>query len=138
MGLWVFILIQGYTFSFLANVGLRLTLGFLTISLSRVSPSTTLVHSPSSGSIPNHEYSFIALFCTSVLFLMGHAYLKLFPGRLSILPVPPFLYCTRLRIIENREQRRNNREQRMREQGATHLCIIIDRKSLFRDTTCNP
>jgi len=38
MGLWALILIWCSTFSILVNVGLRLTLGFLTISPSRVSP----------------------------------------------------------------------------------------------------
>jgi len=38
VGLWVFFLIYCLTFSFLLNVGLRLALGFLTISLSSESP----------------------------------------------------------------------------------------------------
>ena len=77
LGLWVFFLICCSTFSFLPNVGLRLTLEYLTISPSGVSPSsTTLIHSLSSGSIFKHEY-------------LNHK-------RPS--PVPPFthLYGTRL------------------------------------------
>jgi len=50
LGLWVFFLICCSTFSFLLNVGLRLTLEYLTISLSSESPSFTLIYSPSSGS----------------------------------------------------------------------------------------
>jgi len=51
LGLQVFIFICCSTFSFLPNVGLRLTLEYLTISLSSEShSSTTLIHSPSSGS----------------------------------------------------------------------------------------
>jgi len=38
IGLWVFFLIYFLTFSFLLNVGLRLALGFLTISPSSESP----------------------------------------------------------------------------------------------------
>jgi len=54
LGLRVFFLIYCSTFSFLPNVGLRLTLEYLTISPLSVSPSpTTLIHSPSSGSILN-------------------------------------------------------------------------------------
>jgi len=54
LGLWVFFLICCSTFSFLPNVGLRLTLEYLIISPSSVSPSsTTLIHSSSSGSILN-------------------------------------------------------------------------------------
>jgi len=44
LGLWVFFLICCSTFSFLSNVGLRLTLEYLTISPSSVSPSSTLIH----------------------------------------------------------------------------------------------
>ena len=52
LGLWVFFLIYFSIFSFLPNVRLRLTLEYLTISLSSEShSSTTLIHSPSSGSL---------------------------------------------------------------------------------------
>jgi len=44
LGLWVFFLICCSTFPFLLNVGLRLTLGFLTISSSSESPSSTVIH----------------------------------------------------------------------------------------------
>jgi len=55
--LGVFFHICCLTFSFLPNVGLRLTLEYLTISPSSEShSSTTLIHSPSSGSILNVEY----------------------------------------------------------------------------------
>jgi len=57
LDLQVFFLICCSTFSFLPNVRLRLTLEYLTISPSSVSPSsTTLIHSPSSGkhSQPEH------------------------------------------------------------------------------------
>ena len=50
LGLWVFFLICCLTFSFLLNVGHRLTLEYLTISPSSESPSSTLIHFPSSGS----------------------------------------------------------------------------------------
>jgi len=51
LGLWFFFLIYCSTFSFLPNVGLRLTLEYLTIFPSSEShSSTTLIHSPSSGS----------------------------------------------------------------------------------------
>ena len=50
LGLWVFFLIYWSTFSFLPNVGLRLTLEYLTISPSSESPSSILIHSPLSGS----------------------------------------------------------------------------------------
>ena len=50
LGLWVFFLIYCSTFSFLPNVRLRLILEYLTISPSSESPSSTLIHSPSSGS----------------------------------------------------------------------------------------
>jgi len=56
LGLRVFFLICCSTFSFLSNVGLRLTLEYLTISPSSKSPSSTLIHSPSSGSILKPEY----------------------------------------------------------------------------------
>jgi len=56
LGLWVFFLICYSTFSFLPNVGLRLTLEYLTISPSSESPSSTLIHSPSSGNILKPEY----------------------------------------------------------------------------------
>jgi len=57
VGLRVFFLICCLTFSFLPNVGLRLTLEYLTISPSSEShSSTTLIHSPSSGSILKPEY----------------------------------------------------------------------------------
>ena len=48
LGLRIFFLICCSTFSFLSNVGLRLTFEYLTISPSSVSPSSTLIHSPSS------------------------------------------------------------------------------------------
>jgi len=44
LGLWVFFLIYCSTFSFLPNVGLRLTLEY--ISPSSESPSSTLIHYP--------------------------------------------------------------------------------------------
>jgi len=50
LSLWVFFLICCSTFSFLLNVGLRFTLGYLTISLSSERLSSTLIRSPSSGS----------------------------------------------------------------------------------------
>jgi len=56
LSLWVFFFICFSTFSFLLNVGLRLALGYLTISPSSETPSSTLVHSPSSGSIFKYEY----------------------------------------------------------------------------------
>ena len=56
-------------------MGLRLTLGFLTISPSRVSPFNHIGTLPLQRKLPNHEYSFSALFCPVVLFLTGHAYL---------------------------------------------------------------
>jgi len=56
LGLRVFFLICCSTFSFLSNVGLRLTLEYLTISPSSKSPSSTLIHFPSSGSILKPEY----------------------------------------------------------------------------------
>jgi len=56
LGLWVFFLIYWSTFSFLPNVGLRLTLEYLTISPSSESLSSTLIHSPSSRSILKPEY----------------------------------------------------------------------------------
>jgi len=56
LGLWVFFLICCSTFSFLPNVRLKLTLEYLTISPSSESPSSTLIHSPSSGSIFKPEY----------------------------------------------------------------------------------
>ena len=56
LGLWVFFLICCSTFSFLFDVGLKLTLGYLTISSSSESPSSTLIHYHSSGSIFKHEY----------------------------------------------------------------------------------
>jgi len=58
LGFWIFFLICCSTFSFVSNVGLRLTLEYLTISLSSESPFSTLIHSPSSGSIlkPEPEY----------------------------------------------------------------------------------
>jgi len=56
LGLWVFFLICCLTFSFLLNVGLRLTLEYLTISPSSVSPSSTLIHSSSNESILKPEY----------------------------------------------------------------------------------
>ena len=54
LGLWVFFLICCSTFSLLLNVELRLTLRYLTNLPLRV-PST-LVHSPSSGSIFKYEF----------------------------------------------------------------------------------
>jgi len=48
------------------NVGLRLTLGFLTISPSRMSPFNHIGTLPLQR-LPNHEYSFSALFCTVVI-----------------------------------------------------------------------
>jgi len=57
LGLWVFFLICCSTFSFLLNVGLRLRLGYLTISPSSESLSSRLVHSPSRRSISNTSTS---------------------------------------------------------------------------------
>jgi len=54
LGFWVSFLICCSTFSFLPNVGLRLTLEYLTISPSSESLSSTLIHSPSSGSKPEY------------------------------------------------------------------------------------
>jgi len=56
LDLWVFFLICCSIFSFLLSVRLRLTLGYLTVSPSSESLSSTLVHSSSSGSIFKHEY----------------------------------------------------------------------------------
>jgi len=57
LGLRIFFLICCSTFSFLPNVGLRLTLEYLTISPSSESHSfTTLIHFPSSGNILKSEY----------------------------------------------------------------------------------
>ena len=56
LGLWVFFLICCSTFSFLPDVGLRFTLEYLTITPSSEGPSSTLKHSPSSGSILKPEY----------------------------------------------------------------------------------
>ena len=53
LGLWVFFLIYSSIFSFVPNVGFRLRLEYLTISLSSVSSFSTLIHSPLSGSILN-------------------------------------------------------------------------------------
>ena len=61
------ILIWCSTFSFLANVGLKLTLRFLTISLSRVSSFNHISTLTLQRKLPNHKYSFSALFCTAVL-----------------------------------------------------------------------
>ena len=76
LSLWVFFLIYvAQLFSFLPNVGLRLTLEYLPISLSNESLSSTLIHSPSSGSPylyrRSHTYT-------------GHACLKSPSRRLSI------------------------------------------------------
>ena len=68
LGLRVFFLICCSTFSFLPNVGLRLTLEYLTISLSSVSLSSTLIHSPSSGSNSQPEY------VTHDLYRRSHTY----------------------------------------------------------------
>jgi len=56
LGLRVFFFICCSTFSFLLNVGLRLTLEYLSISPSSMSPSSTLIHSPLSRSILKPEY----------------------------------------------------------------------------------
>jgi len=48
LGSWVLFLICCSTFGFLLNVRLRLTLGYLTISPSSESPSSTLIHCLSS------------------------------------------------------------------------------------------
>ena len=86
LGLWVFFLICYSTFSFLPNVGLRLTLEYLTISPSSEShSSSTLIHSPSNGSILNPS----TLLMTPHLYrrshtYTGHACLKSPSGRLSI------------------------------------------------------
>jgi len=56
LGLWVFFHICCSTLSFLLNVELKLTLGYLTISPSSESPSFTFVHSPSSKNIFKHGY----------------------------------------------------------------------------------
>ena len=56
LGLWVFFLIYYLTFSFLLDVWLRLTLGYLTISPSSETPSSTLIHSRSSRSIFKHKH----------------------------------------------------------------------------------
>jgi len=56
LGLWIFFLVYCLTFSFLPNVGLRLTLEYLTIPLSSESPSSTLIHSLSNGSKRPHLY----------------------------------------------------------------------------------
>jgi len=86
MGLWVFFLIYCSTFSFLPNVGLRLTLEYLTISPSSMSPSSTLIHSPSNGSILKPEYiTHDPSLVSSFTHLMRHACLKPPSGRLSIL-----------------------------------------------------
>ena len=84
LGLWVFFLICCSAFSFLPNVGLRLTLEYLTISPSSVRPSSTLIHSLSSGSINPST-----LLMTSYLYhrsytYTGYACLKSPSGRLSI------------------------------------------------------
>jgi len=74
MGLWALILICCSTFLFLANVGLRLTLGFLTISPSRVSPFNHI------GTLPlqrKHSQPRVPLLVPPFI-LMGHAYLELF------------------------------------------------------------
>ena len=89
MGLWVFFLIYCSTFSFLPNVGLRLTLEYLTISPSSMSPSSTLIHSPSNGSILKPEYiTHDPSLVSSFTHLMRHACLKPPSGRLSILMTP--------------------------------------------------
>ena len=86
LGLRVFFLICCSTFSFLPNVGLRLAFEYLTISPLSVSPSsTTLIHSPSSGSILNPS----TLLMTPHLYhnahtYTGHACVKSPSGRLSI------------------------------------------------------
>jgi len=61
LDLWVFFLICCSTFSFLPNVGHRLTLEYLKIEYLTISPSSesfssTLIHSPSSISILKPEY----------------------------------------------------------------------------------
>ena len=87
LDLRVFFLICCSTFSFLPNVGLRLTLEYLTISPSSVSPSsTTLIHSPSSGKHSQPEYIIhdpLHLYRRSHTYT-GHACLKSTSGRLSI------------------------------------------------------
>jgi len=84
MGLWAFILIWCSTFSILVNVGLRLTLGFLTFSPSRVSPFNHI------GTLPlqrKHSQPRVLLFCPFLyrrfFFLTGHAYLEPLPGTLA-------------------------------------------------------
>jgi len=86
LDLWVFFLICCSTFSFLPNVGLRLTLEYLTIPPSSVSPSsTTLIHFPLSGSILNPSTLLMTphLYCRSHTYT-GHTCLKSPSGRLSI------------------------------------------------------
>ena len=102
LGLWVFFLIYCSTFSFLPNVGLSLTLEYLTIYPSSESLSSTLIHSPSSGSILNpstllmapHLYRHSHTYPSTLLMAphlyrsshtyTGHACLKSPSGRLSI------------------------------------------------------
>ena len=105
LSLWVLFLIYCSTFSFLPNVGLRLTLEYLTILDSflpnvelrltlkylTISPSsvslssTTLIHFPSSGSILNPSTLLMAphLYRRSYTYT-GHACLKSPSGRLLI------------------------------------------------------
>jgi len=85
LGLWVFLLICCSTFSFLPNVGLRLTLEYLTISPSSESPSSTLIHSPWVEAFSNPS----TLLMTPHLYRRSHIYtrhacLKPLSGRLSI------------------------------------------------------
>jgi len=56
LGLWVFFLICCSIFSFIFNMGCRLTFRYLTISLSSESSCFTTVHSSSSKNIFKHEY----------------------------------------------------------------------------------
>jgi len=80
LGLWVFFLICCSTFSFLPNVGLTLTLEYLTISSSSESySSTTLIHSPRAEAISN------PFTCTVVhILIRGHACFKSPSERLLI------------------------------------------------------
>ena len=85
LGLWVFFHIYCSTFSFLRNVGLILTLEYLTISPSSKSPSSTLIYPPRAETISNLS----TLLTTPHLYhrlhtYTGHACLKPPSGRLSI------------------------------------------------------
>ena len=56
LDLWVFFLIYCSTFSFIPNVGFRLTLEYLTISPSSESLFSTLIHSPFERKHSQPEY----------------------------------------------------------------------------------